>query len=60
LLKEYIPHKVIMSGTSESNAYPLLSGKGNNGETSLYYCKNYACEKPVSTTDELLALLRSK
>ena len=58
LLKEYIPHKVIMSADKENNLFPLLSGKENAGETTLYLCRNYACEKPVSSIAALVALIR--
>lgn len=58
LLKEYIPHKVLMSATDESNLFPLLSGKKKNSETTLYLCRNYACEKPVFSIQALMSLIR--
>ena len=58
VLKEYIPHKLIMSAKKENNLFPLLSGKENTGEITLYLCRNYACEKPVSSIDALVALVR--
>ena len=57
VLKEYIPHKIIMSGIKGSNSFPLLSGK-SGAETTLYLCRNYTCEKPVSTIAELMTLIR--
>ena len=57
VLKEYIPHKIIMSGNEGSNSFPLLSGK-TAAETTLYLCRNYTCEKPVSTVLELMTLIR--
>ena len=57
VLKEYIPHKVIMSAKKESNQFPLLSGKEKKGEMTLYLCRNYACEKPVSSIAALVALI---
>ena len=60
VLKGYIPHKIIMSSSNTSNAFPLLSGKEKLGELSLYLCRNYSCEKPVSTVEALMDLIRRK
>jgi uncharacterized protein YyaL (SSP411 family) len=60
VLKEYIPHKVIMASTKESNSFPLLSGKEKTDETTIYLCSNYTCEKPIATVDALMSLLRRK
>ncbi|HEU4858926.1 MAG TPA: thioredoxin domain-containing protein [Chitinophagaceae bacterium] len=59
-LKEYIPHKIIMSGTGGSNSFPLLSGKEKTAQTSIFLCQNYACEIPVSSVDGLIALIKRK
>jgi uncharacterized protein YyaL (SSP411 family) len=58
VLKEYIPNKVIMATTGKSNSFPLLSGKENDKETTLYLCRNYTCEIPVTSVTELMALIR--
>ena len=60
VLKGYIPHKIIMSSSNTSNAFPLLSGKEKFGELSVYLCRNYTCEKPVSTVEALMDLIRRK
>jgi len=60
VLKEYIPHKIIMSATEGSNSFPLLSGKEKNEETALYLCRDYSCEKPVSSISALIDLIRRK
>ena len=59
-LKEYIPHKIIMAGTGESNSFPLLSGKEKTDQTSIFLCQNYSCEIPVSSVAALLALIKRK
>jgi uncharacterized protein len=59
-LKEYIPHKIIMSATSGSNSFPLLSGKEKTRQTSIFLCQNYSCEIPVSSVDALIALIKRK
>ena len=60
VLKEYIPYKVIMSGTEGSNSFPLLSGKEKSNETALYLCRDYTCENPVSSITALIDLIRRK
>jgi uncharacterized protein YyaL (SSP411 family) len=60
VLKEYIPHKIIMSATEGSNSFPLLSGKGKYHEAALYLCRNYTCENPVSSISALIDLIRHK
>src|SRR6186997_3416072 len=60
VLKEYIPHKIIMSATEGSNSFPLLSGKEKNEEAALYLCRDYSCENPVSSISALIDLIRRK
>ena len=59
-LKEYIPHKIIMSGTKGSNSFPLLYGREKADQTSIFLCQNYSCEIPVSSVDALTALIKRK
>lgn len=59
-LKEYIPHKIIMSGSGGSHSFPLLSGKEKTDQTSIFLCQNYSCEIPVSSVDALIALIKRK
>ena len=60
VLKEYIPHKIIMSGSDGSNSFPLLSGKEKNKEAALYLCRDYTCENPVPSISALIDLIRRK
>jgi hypothetical protein len=60
VLKEYIPHKVIMAAADGSNSFPLLSGKEKYKGTALYLCRNYTCENPVSSISALIDLIRRK
>lgn len=60
IIKEYIPHKIIMAATEGSNSFPLLSGKEKHSKIALYLCRNYTCENPVSTVSALIDLIRSK
>jgi uncharacterized protein YyaL (SSP411 family) len=60
VLKEYIPHKIIMSAKEGSNSFPLLSGKEKQQEVALFLCRDYACENPVSSISALIDLIRRK
>src|SRR6188768_3082898 len=60
VLKEYIPHKIIMSGAEGSNSFPLLTGKEKSKETAIYLCRDYTCENPVSSISALIDLIRRK
>src|SRR6187399_3709521 len=60
VLKEYIPHKIIMAATDGSNSFPLLSGKGKYEGAALYLCRDYTCENPVSSISALIDLIRRK
>jgi len=57
---EYIPHKVIMTSKSENEAHPLLIGKyAEAGKTLIYVCRNYACQAPVETVEEVIEMLNN-
>jgi len=60
VLKEYIPHKIIMAAADGSNSFPLLSGKGKYEGAALYLCRDYTCENPVSSISALIDLIRRK
>jgi hypothetical protein len=60
----FIPNKVLALIDNEADNgdlekfVPLLAYKRPiDGKAAAYVCKNYACRRPVTTTDELLALL---
>ena len=58
VLQMYLPHAIILA-SAEETGFPLLKNKGNKGHTLIYLCKDYACQKPVHSTDELKNLLSS-
>jgi uncharacterized protein YyaL (SSP411 family) len=60
VLKEYIPHKIVMAASNGSNSFPLLSGKEKYKEMALYLCRDYTCENPVSSISALIDLIRRK
>jgi uncharacterized protein YyaL (SSP411 family) len=58
VLGTFIPNRVLQSSGYYINM-SLLEGKSFSGKGSLYLCRNYACEAPVSTVAELLNLLKN-
>lgn len=56
ILKLYIPNRLMMASVESSRDFPLLAGKGLDGENHIYLCKNYSCRKPVSTVAEFVKL----
>lgn len=56
----FIPHKISMASPEEEAKYPLLAGRKVAGKTHIFLCRNYACQQPVSTLKEALALLSAK
>ena len=57
VLKRYVPNKIIQAAETNSDFFPLLSGKkaGDHGETAYYLCKDYGCKAPFFTVEMLLA-----
>ncbi|MCB9302802.1 MAG: thioredoxin domain-containing protein [Lewinellaceae bacterium] len=53
----FVPNMVIMSGEESNEGFPLLAGKGGVGDTNIYICKEYACQAPVKTVEEALAMM---
>jgi uncharacterized protein YyaL (SSP411 family) len=47
ILLQYIPYKVVMSASAETDNYPLLKGKKVQEKTAIFLCKNYTCLGPV-------------
>lgn len=58
VIKAYIPHKIVMVSKEEDSNFPLLSARKPTQSDSIYLCKNYVCQKPVSTVKQLLGLIR--
>jgi hypothetical protein len=55
---EYRPHIVLAGGSA--NGVPLLEGRVPvDGRAAAYVCEHFACQAPVTTPQELAALLQS-
>ncbi len=55
----FLPQRVLVAATEPSEEIPLLAGKEIKEETYIYLCRDYACQRPVKTIDELNEQLRS-
>jgi uncharacterized protein YyaL (SSP411 family) len=57
--QSYVPALIVAGGTDES--VPLLAGRATaGGKPAAYVCRNFACDRPVSTATELMeSLLRT-
>jgi uncharacterized protein YyaL (SSP411 family) len=56
----YRPHVVLATSTdAESQAVPLLKGRGSGSGTLAYLCTGFTCLAPVGSSAELSALLES-
>ena len=57
--RQYIPHRVLMAAPEPQEAYPLLAGKTVVRSTSIQLCRNYTCQRPVFSAEELMLLINS-
>lgn len=60
LQKPYRPNQVVaVAGEGDSTEHPeLLAGRpAQNGRATTYVCQNFTCKQPVTTVEELKALL---
>lgn len=53
----FTPNGVLMAAPVADGRFPLLAGKSGGGDTNIYVCKEYACQTPVKTVEEALALM---
>jgi uncharacterized protein YyaL (SSP411 family) len=59
LLKEFIPHRVIMASIAADNTFPLMRDKAATDPASIYLCKDFSCLKPVNTLKDLMSLINN-
>ena len=57
LARLYLPNSV-MAAAEKPNAGELFKNRHIEGKTAIYLCIETSCELPVSSTDELMPLLR--
>ena len=57
--RKFLPNKVIAAIKHPDNAQALLAGKPGASEALIYVCRDFACQRPVSTLEEFWALVKS-
>ena len=48
----FVPGKVVVASTTESDDQPLLAGKPAEENAGIYVCRNYACLQPIYSSEE--------
>jgi uncharacterized protein len=55
----FVPNKVIQTALKPSEEFPLLKGKLTwENRNLIYLCRDYSCEIPVESVEELVLLLK--
>ncbi|GGH80000.1 hypothetical protein HNQ91_004950 [Filimonas zeae] len=61
LITHYIPVKIIQRSGGSDQFFPLLENrKSGTGQTQIFLCKNYSCQRPVTSVKDFLGLLRGE
>ena len=53
----FIPNKIIMASTTDQSNLPMLKAKQSGNSTYIYLCRNYVCNSPVKTVQDLLKMI---
>jgi uncharacterized protein len=57
LLKQFIPHRVMMTSSIENEEFALLAKKLITSQPAIYICKNFECLAPVHSVEAVLSLI---
>ncbi len=57
LLKEFLPHRVIMVSNIENEEFALLAQKPVHSSPAIYVCENFNCQAPVGSVEAVLSLI---
>ena len=60
LLSAYIPNKVVMSASQTDERYPLMQARKPEQATTFYVCRNYSCQLPFHSVEEVLLNVLTK
>ena len=59
ILYEYIPDRILQSSNFPIDL-PLLSAKEYSDIPLIYFCKDYNCQQPVKSAQELIVLIKNR
>ena len=60
LFEPFIPNKVVMLSKEVLEEYPLMAQKQVTDQTTFYVCKQYSCQLPVNSVQEVLLKVLTK
>jgi len=60
LSEVFMPYKVFQSSEITNEEFPLLRGKGEDGRTGFFLCRDYSCRKPVYEKAEFVQLIEKE
>ncbi len=55
----FLPNKVVAAAAGPDDTVALLAGKSGQPDALIYVCRDFACQRPVSTLDEFRQLVQS-
>ncbi|MBS1730208.1 MAG: thioredoxin domain-containing protein [Bacteroidetes bacterium] len=59
VVQHYMPLRIMQSGLSPNDDFPLLKEKiFDKRNAMIYLCRNYSCEKPLKSAEQLFLLLK--
>ncbi len=58
--KQYFPNKILAASQEADDTLPLLAGKPGGQDALIYVCRDYACQRPVSSLEEFWDLVNSR
>lgn len=54
----YLPGKIVMAAETPVENFPMLSNKRAADFIQIFLCRNYICDKPFTTEEELIKAIR--
>ncbi len=59
IVQHFIPSRILQSALSPNEDFPMLKEKiFDKRNAMIYLCRNYSCEKPVKSAEQLFLLLK--
>ena len=59
LQKDFLPNKVVAAALESGSPVPLLAEKTGAADALIYVCRDFACQRPVSTLDEFRRVIET-
>lgn len=58
VIQQYIPNKILFSSNEFLENIALLKDKYTTDASYIFVCKDYACQQPVKTVEEMMGVVR--